>query len=240
MENLEQSQPQPEAKEPTASPVPQPVSQAPAEPKPSMVLPIVLSLVMFVLGGALVFAYFSFVKPQKLMPQATPSPTPVSSPSPSPSPDVTADWQVYRNEKYKFSIRYSKNWQADEKQIPGSDVVVTFNKKGEQFQLDLGYGIEIEVRENPQGLSDKEWAEAEAKSTGGSPLEIKSRETTVAGIKTFVFSGPLPRWTQEVIYLPNEGKIYIIRATNNLSSETVVGGLKKTFNLMLQTFKFTE
>lgn len=240
MENLEQkqpTQPQSAAGEPTPPPVSQPVSQPltpEVKPKKSFLLPVLLSLGTLVLGGSLVFAYFTFLEPGKI----TPQPAASLIPSPSASPDLTAEWESYTNGEHSFSLRYPKDWQADEKQVPDTSIVVTFTK--EDFELDLGYGIEIDVRENPQELSSSEWAEAEAKSTGGDVPDLKSKETTVAGVKTFVFSGPLPRWTEEVIYLPYKEKIYIIRAFNNVAKESIVKDLKNTFNLILQTFKFTE
>lgn len=77
---------------------------------------ILLSLLMFVLGGASVFAYFTFLKPEKVAPQPTVSPTvfPVASPTPSPSPDITVGWETYKNERHEYILRYPSNFLIEE------------------------------------------------------------------------------------------------------------------------------
>ena len=116
MENLEQNQPeqsvtqpQPTAGGSSSSLTPQPATQPLApelKPKNPYLLPILLSLVILLLGGVLVFAYFIFLKPQKMVSQPTASPTVVPSPTsfPSPSPDPTAGWETIENDNgYKIS-----------------------------------------------------------------------------------------------------------------------------------------
>lgn len=114
MENLEQNQPQPAAEKPTAPEITSTPTPEVTPQKSSILLPILLSLLMFLLGSALVFAYFVFLKPEKVAPQPVASPTPIPSPtpSPSPSPDITAGWEVYRNEEAekKYSLRYPEDW----------------------------------------------------------------------------------------------------------------------------------
>lgn len=131
MENLEQkqpTQPQPAAEpqatgaEPLAPETPEAAPQPPTplvpenKPKSPFFSSILLSLVMFVLGGGLVFGYFRFLKSEKVaVSQPTVSPTPSLTPTPSPSPDVTTDWKIYKNATYGYSLRYPKDWEINAK-----------------------------------------------------------------------------------------------------------------------------
>ncbi len=77
MENLKQDQsqqttPQPAVEEPIPPATPQPATQPLAlesKPKNPYFLPILLFLIILLLGGALLFAYFTFLKPEKVVSQ---------------------------------------------------------------------------------------------------------------------------------------------------------------------------
>ena len=80
------------------------------KPKKSNLSQILLSLLMFFLGGIIVFTFFKFLKKEKTVPQPVVSPTPVSIPSPLPSLDPTVNWQTYKNEEYQYEFNHPENW----------------------------------------------------------------------------------------------------------------------------------
>lgn len=119
MENLEQNQPPPAVGSSTSPSAPQSATQ-PLNKEPKLknrfLLPIFLSLFTLLLGGGLVFAYFVFIKPEKIVPQpiVSSTPVPVTSPSSLPTPDPTVDWEIYKNEEYGFEIKYPGDWSVNQ------------------------------------------------------------------------------------------------------------------------------
>jgi len=80
--------------------------------------PVVIILALITLTVAVVI-YFNrglILKSKENQP-APPSAnqqSPQVSPKLSPTPDETADWEVYRNDKYKFKFSYPEAWQLIE------------------------------------------------------------------------------------------------------------------------------
>lgn len=79
--------------------------------KSSLPLLGVLVLVTIGIGG---FLLWKFLSPQKSPPVAIPTPTPTEVPTATPTPDPTADWQVYTNQKYGFSLKYPPDFVPKE------------------------------------------------------------------------------------------------------------------------------
>jgi hypothetical protein len=76
----------------------------PAKPWLKIVLFVCLGLLLV---GGLVFAGYQLGK-RKTQPilQLIPTPTAVATPT----PDSTADWKIYTNTKYRFSLKYPPDW----------------------------------------------------------------------------------------------------------------------------------
>lgn len=194
---------------------------------------IVGALVIAVAGGVLFYTNYSNNRYKTpVITSQTPQPTPVAT------PDETANWKEYTNNKFGFVIKYPENLEVT---MGTQDFVVAFE---ESINSNLsgpltGSTIEVDIQENPQRLEANEWAKLDGQKTCTiKPCEPSLNfgdEVVVSGIKTSVVSGQLPRWTQEAVYLPYKGKVYIIRATSNVSSK-----IKQTFRKMLPTFKFTQ
>jgi hypothetical protein len=79
---------------------------------------IILVVVIVILIG--VVGYFAFVKKSEpVAQQSTPTPTqatnaPKSNPTPTPTPaDPTANWKVYSNTRYAYTIKYPTDWFVD-------------------------------------------------------------------------------------------------------------------------------
>ncbi len=75
---------------------------------------IILVIVIVVLIGAV--GYFAFVKKSEpVAQQSTPTPTQMNTPvSPTPTPkDETANWKIYNNTRYSYTVKYPSNWYVD-------------------------------------------------------------------------------------------------------------------------------
>jgi len=78
------------------------------------VLPLILTVVVIGLVAVGAIAYFQLKpkpSPQTQLPEVT-QPTTSSVPTPT---DETANWKVFKNQFYKFELRYPPNWFADDK-----------------------------------------------------------------------------------------------------------------------------
>lgn len=241
MENLPQSPPQPETE-------PQPISQPQVpEPKPksSLLLPITLSLIMFVLGGALVFAWFTFLKPEKVVPQPIASPSAVSTPKPSPTPAIPADWKTYKDATYSYSIKYPPTWivsrisEDPEEKERRVDFLSAPIEVGKDFPI----MVSITVYDNPSKLSATEWVEKQAKvvKTDDPKRTIVLRNVSVAGMSAVRVVGfPSQLGTMEV-YLTKGLYTYVFVLTpyDKTRNEIMLERIE-LFELILSTFRFLD
>jgi hypothetical protein len=221
------------------------VSTPEVKTKNPILLPILLSLVMFLLGGAVVFAYFVFLKPEKVVPQLavspSPSPVPISSPTPfpSPTPDVTIDWKTYTDVEERFSFRYPPTWEMNKVQDRIANEIVSFEFWGPTqkagTELYDGIGVIFAARKNPKGLSPKEYALKEnalERDTGRTEFEESISVGGRVGYK-LVVSG---LGKSILIYLPlGDGILEII-----IFGDVDNPQYSNQYNLMLQTFKFLD
>jgi len=74
-----------------------------------------------------------------------------------------SNWQIYKNEEYKFSAKYPSDWKQEttprfykENKLPGFGGIIIYK---EQTSQGLRYGLSISLEENPQSLSAKQWVE---------------------------------------------------------------------------------
>gem|GEM_PF-4623840 len=148
--------------------------------------------------------------------------------------DETANWKTYTNTSHGYSIKYPTTWIAYENNTPNSVTLMS----APDYPSDGEIGIEVEA--NQERLDGKQWAQKDAQTTcivqPCTPSLTFGEEITVGGIKTFVVSGQLPKWTQEAVYIPYNEKMYIIRASSNVSGSTIT----QTFRKILSTFQFSN
>lgn len=242
MENLEQNQSQKEVNEPNPSTVSQSVFQPPvSENKPSLVLPITLSLMMLLLGGGLVFVYFTFLKPGKMVPQATvfPSPSPVSSPS----PDSTADWKVYEDKDFNFTLRYPSDW-AHHRSGDSPYAAIIFLRPALPTPVNPEYGlVNIQIGKTfKEDLTYEELISTICDTPDRCASLSDTIDTMVGGLtakKLIDYPGVIPSDKVVLIKKPNTF-IFSLYLDRSYEEEYSWEEKREVFDKILSIFKFTE
>lgn len=144
--------------------------------------------------------------------------------------DATADWKTYTNSQYGFEVKYPANFIV--KDVSQNSLMIDGPKDCDKEQPDIGYCFDdfifLEIVNNPQKLSPKEWL---AKNGG---WWVEEGTDIIAGQETLV---TYPKDTEDF------GKKYIF---TNMSKDytfelTVYSGLESHLaDQILSTFKFTE
>lgn len=142
---MEKQEANPQVLESPGNPQLEQCSNLELKPSKSSISPLLLSLLMLILGGSMVFAYFKFLPPEKTKPEVTPTTTPLVKqptliPSPATEKDETADWKTYKNEeaKTKYSLHYPSDWlisKTSQKSDAGETMenILTLTKNGNKI-----------------------------------------------------------------------------------------------------------
>lgn len=125
----------------------------------------------------------------------------------------------YNNENYGYSVLYPKKWKVDVKNTNSSNVTFSNDSNSDFFQ--------VQVNENPQELTPKNWYLSNPNNTGSSNLKNFSNKN-VYGVQT---------QDNINVYVGNKDKIYVISyiIKNTKSLEYF-----RTFEMFLQSFKFID
>lgn len=268
MENLEQNQPQLATESQVAGEEPIPEEPIPeVKSKISLLLPILLSLVMFLLGGVVVFAYFVFLRPEKVVPP-TISPSPSLIPSPSPSSDSTTNWKTYRSEKHGFAFDYSSTWQIIEATTDTFRQTSVFPNIGRDIGTGamislqrLSFSVPHETKLDTRVLNDLEigiWScfggEKELKNFDdlfykrGLPELVKDADVLGMEVKEIKLDDKSGKRYDHIPSLETSPSLVLIRINDNVFIEIwnlkmEFGGRKVSndiFNHILSTFRFLD
>lgn len=226
----------------------QPAEQVPATsetPKsgPKWLMIILATLLLISLAGNGYFAY-QFFNSQLLLTSISPTPTPTSDFTiPSPTPDPTANWKVYQDKTYNYSIKYPGN-EFSRIICPGDEsnkfMLVTGSKidpiQSGTCARDSFYALELTP-------GDKEFYEPQSSPDYNVELE----NITVAGVqaKKYILTqkeaSPGPLWYL-IVLIDRNGKNYQIlyHGSCGYNPEMQRGTCENTFNQMLSTFEFTN
>ena len=217
---------------------PQPSVPQPSPPTSSSKLPLIL------VGLALLFvsATGGFLLGKQLYSPAS-QPTPTSIAEPTPIPDPTANWKTYIYQNLVF--KYPPDWVLDTEKMA---IRPPYLKNGEEYPAITLYTID-----NPDNLSVKEYDDKASNAMmrpGLYSSSIGDREVTaeikvVNGIKGYYLKDQNcePLGCDRFSFVSNK-KIYVI--TNIYDHQDVSSqnsekeSLRKIFNQILSTFKFTE
>jgi len=212
------------------------IPETPEETEKKWIKPLILSVLGVLVATSLVFGGYKLTQIRQVQPQ--PTPTPVAVPTPTPEP--TADWKIYTNTKYEYSIKYPKEWQVFEvKEGPEAGIRTDFAES--ESLSGREYWIWIKINNNPDGLSATKWVDRLLFQYSDQPAVmagIKREKDRVADTEAERVTG-LPAMTEMIsVFIPEEKNIYEIvlqKGVGVLSNES-----KQAFNLMLSTFRFLE
>ncbi len=191
----------------------------------------VIGIIVIALGVGGYFAYDNFVvKPKRASQEQTKQKTPA---------DETANWPVYKNEKYGFEIKYPEGWIKEEKE----DGFIAFEESGNEIQA-----INVLIFENFKNLSIDKWLESEKsyyseKELGnirqdfengeGPAIDYKIQDVTVSGIKGLDQKIDSTSGSERNVILDYNQKIYIFSLvsdkTLNLVSSSDTSNIEKIF-----------
>ena len=181
-----------------------------------------------------------------------PTPTPTITPQPTPTPDPTANWNVYVNPRFGFSIKYPPNLTFKEHgpQIRVGDNSNAPDRKkvvydaGFRFlaPLETNYpeiyqpfeGLYIDVIDNAEGLSLKDFIE---KVLAPKDFKIEYKPFVIAEIEGLSYGFPYQGGITKEIMIKRGTKLYNFQLEPSADIQKV--NIESLYQ-SLSTFKFTQ
>ena len=210
----------------------------PIKPASKSSLKLIIGIIIFLLlaGGAA--ASFTIFKPQIVSLVTKPTPTILPTPSPSVIPtsrdpvSPTANWKIYENKEYGFSLKYPQNWQLDnEKEL------VRLKLYPNEFINKLSPNTPtIAVDVMSKALSDYPTGNINQQ---GTDFITDWKNTTINEVIGIFYKTHqcAPQCTADtVLPIPNSNKTVAIR----ISTVAQEKGYMLIYNQILSSFKFTN
>jgi len=182
---------------------------------------IVLIVVAFLVGGFLVWQYFGVPKEK------------IEIPKEELVEDETADWKTYRNETYKYELKYPPNLEIT---IPSeSSPIISWHFPIEDVSKLMDKSIRIEVKENIEKKSLRS-------ASGYDPAfcKIEQEQDTFIRFSCEMEEGAIQMIESAYSRDDNVYMIYFsIMGWEDLTGMDFLSEIH-VYNLILSTFKFTE
>jgi len=166
---------------------------------------------------------------------ATTATTDKTTTTPTVDAQVTANWPIYSNTKYKYSVRYPDTWFGQNTSKADADTVSFTSFKPETTGTGALSGFKVEiVFQASQGKTVDSWIEANNTITGSKPSKTSS--ITIDGQKAVsqTFDSPLENIST---YLVRNDKIMII--TYYAPTDKFTEG-QANYQKILDNIKFTN
>jgi len=199
-----------------------------------MVIGIIIFILVFVIVGIMIKQYSEMSKEEGITETI--------------SEDETTDWKNYRNEEYGFEIKYPKEWEFKK----GDESIAYLMVLGNPLQGEKTFYFEIEVEENIDSLTAKEWIKNVLKEN-----DIKKEEEIPGYIifqeeKELVVGNNIPAYElygvyvydarEEFIVVSNNDYVYIFRFPIAKENDNLSNSVEnnKIIHQVLSTFKFLD
>jgi len=181
---------------------------------------------------------------------------PISQPvlSPIPTTDLTTNWEVYKNTRIGYEIKYPKDFKIVKGPVPESELpkLDNISFSGKQKPQDSNSGVVFGLNANPTDangatLSCKDnndcvnaWMRVLGKTSNETSLI--SAEILGEKRKGFKYTNQNPLYNQQNSYFvfPYKDRVWVISLTINNFSDTETAEMNLLFDQVLSTFEFTN
>lgn len=183
-------------------------------------------------------------QPQSISSQEQTSPPPTTPESSAPA-DPTADWRVYVNPQYGYSVGYPQGWYVTEEwgEAGGSRYNPVYFSEYPLLEKQPGATLLwITVHENPANLSPSDWLTQADKYLGVSAelIEDLPHEALMIDGREALRVEFLPSMMGRLdVFVPHGSRMYQLSLSPYDATDSQSVG-KSIFSRMLETFKFVE
>ncbi len=163
------------------------------KPLPKRVVIISLALLSLVVVSWWVFA-FNRQSPTPMPAVPTPTATPTPELLATPTSDATADWQIYTNRQYGFSVKYPQKWSLDETKPNPPDLAVKIYPdrwRGQQLPWATSANITVDSTQSARDEFNK-FKNVDSIKEETAILDNKIEEIDFAGTKCLKITSRLP------------------------------------------------
>ncbi|MCX6791438.1 MAG: hypothetical protein NT149_00145 [Candidatus Gottesmanbacteria bacterium] len=188
---------------------------------------IFIGILVFILGiiVGLALGKTTFLSTLRI-PYLTATLTPTPLPTPTPTPNPTADWKIYQNTQYGFSLQYPEGWSVQEEhnKIMQAPYYGSKTSDSVNFTMDNGYlkiitGVTFE-------------------SSGVGAL-LKTEQTIISGKnavkETYTVSNQRVPMTEIIIKFPDFTPFYRIEALFPPADASIINQILSTFTFIEQS-----
>lgn len=160
---------------------------------------------------------------------------------------VPADWQTYKNDKYKFSFQYPADWEFevtfDQEDLFGIDIVKkdTTQEKLLLYEEEMvpSYNMMVRVEPNPENISAKEKRLSYFGAQSREQEEKNLKPYTVGGVEGIrFFEGSAPASGPVTMVLLTHGGSFYQFSYGALAHQETHEKFLKDFELLLSTVEF--
>ncbi len=161
---------------------------------------------------------------------------------PTPTPvDDTANWKMYVNKKYNFSLNYPSNLQIEEKQFPGFYERILFTTA---FNDPNYINIGVFIHNNSSNTDLKKWIDnyvIQNLPNGkiGSIVRGNIASYNFSDVTGYTFIGGKES-ENKYVFFKKENAIFEFRLTGSGTGGSYSKRAEQVFDQILSTFKFTQ
>ncbi|OGD94734.1 hypothetical protein A3F02_02725 [Candidatus Curtissbacteria bacterium RIFCSPHIGHO2_12_FULL_38_9b] len=197
--------------------------------------PIILVIIGLIIGIGITFAYFQFKskpepQPQSATSQSTSQSSPTSKVSPTASPNETANWKIYTNTAFGFSIQYPDSLvkKPTEYQGEGGTIVVDVWSPPDNSYTITSYSY-------PDIYAQSAKPEFNAKTESNTTVQVAGQSVKRLAGKEFISDKGTLIQVGTIVNKPQNHMLIYSSGSQTASSDSIA-----TFDKIVATFKLTK